>query len=114
MIATVSSSSAMRLSSPVASQSCRLVGAGAVAELLDEERVRQEAAVERDVGVRRQAVLVPERDERDRHRIGVGPLDQVAQRRAQLVHRERARIEDPVGDFAQPAQALALASDALL
>src|SRR5262249_575492 len=44
---------------------CRHVGIhpGLGAQLFDEERVRQEAAVERQVGVGREAVLVPERDQ---------------------------------------------------
>src|SRR5438552_285055 len=91
----------------------RRVGPGPGPQLLDEEGVGEEAAVERQVGVGRQAVLVAERDEGDRHRTRLGALDEVAPRAAQLVHGERARVEDAAGDLAQRPQLLALAPDAV-
>src|SRR5438132_10975256 len=89
----------------------RRVGPGPGAQLLDEKGVGQEAAVERQIRVGRQPVLVAERDEGDRHRARLGPLDEVAQRAAQLVHGERARVEDPVGDLAEGPDTLALEQD---
>src|SRR6266849_10405138 len=83
------------------------------AQLLDEERVRQEAAVERQVRIARQAVLVAERDQRDGHRARLGTRDEVAQRAAQLVHGERAGVEDAVGELAQRPELLALVADAV-
>src|SRR5438128_6818388 len=91
----------------------RRVGPGAGPQLLDEAGGGEEAAVERQAGVGRQAVLVAERDEGDRHRARLGALDEVAQRAAQLVHGERARVEDAAGDLAQRPQLLALAPDAV-
>src|SRR5262245_16975558 len=91
----------------------RRVGAGSRTQLLHEERVRQEAAVEDEVGVGRQPVLVAERHQRDRHRARLGALETRAQRRTQLVHGERAGVDDAVGHAAQGAERLALASDAV-
>src|SRR5436309_3172970 len=89
----------------------RRIGARLGAQLLDEEGVGEEAAVERQVRVGREAVLVAERHERDRHRARLGVVDEVAQRAAQLVHGERAGVQDAVGDLAQRLQLLALAPD---
>src|SRR5262249_42459406 len=82
-------------------------------QLLDEERVRQETAIERQVGVGRGAVLVPERDQGDRQRGGVRRLEELAQRGPQLVNGERARVDDARRLAAQLAQRLALAPDAV-
>src|SRR5438552_16009618 len=72
----------------------RRVGPGPGAQLLDEEGVGEEAAVDRQVRVGRQAVLVAERDQGDRHRARFGALDVVALSAAQLVTGYRARVED--------------------
>src|SRR5205807_2435878 len=42
-----------------------------------------------------------------------GALDEIAERAAQLVHRERARVEHAVGDLAERPELLALAPDAV-
>src|SRR5579871_1310157 len=86
---------------------------GTVPQLLDEEGVGEEPAVDHEVGVARQAVLVAEGDQSHRHRARVGTLDEVAQRRAQLVGGEGARVEDAIGDLAQGEQRVALAADAV-
>src|SRR5437667_594336 len=91
----------------------RRVGPGAVTELLDEEGIRQEAAVDREVGVARETVLVAEGHERHGHRAGPGAPDQLAERGAEFVNGERARVEDAVGDLPQGPQLLALATDAV-
>src|SRR5207244_13128140 len=49
----------------------------------------------------------------DRHRSRLGPIDQVTERAAELVDGECARIEDPVGELAEPAELLPLAADAV-
>src|SRR5262245_4536969 len=89
------------------------IHSGLGTQLLDEERVRQEAAVEHQVGVDREAVLVPERDQGDRQRAGVGRLEELSQRGPQLVHGEHARVDDARRLAAQLAQRFALAPDAV-
>src|SRR5438874_1082904 len=64
----------------------RGVRAGPVAQLLDEERVWQEPAVDGEVGVARQAVLVAEGHERDGHAAARDAIDEVAERGAPLAH----------------------------
>ena len=75
----------------------RLVEAGERAQLVDPERVGQEPAVEHEVGVEGQAVLVPERQQRRLHRRGrLVALEQVPHPPAQLVDVERGRVDDDV------------------
>src|SRR2546428_7532098 len=83
-------------------------------EARDEVRVRQEAHVEDEVGVERDAVLEPERHERGgeacpRPRCHV-VLDQEL---LELVDGERRGVDDPVGDLAQVRHRLALGANAL-
>src|SRR6266550_3454510 len=63
----------------------RGVRAGPVAQLLDEERVWQEPAVDGEVGVARQAVLVAEGHERDVHAAARDAIDEVAERGTELL-----------------------------
>ena len=91
----------------------RGVRAGPVAQLLDEERVWQEPAVDGEVGVARQAVLVAEGHERDGHAAARDAIDEVAERGTELVHGEPTRVDDAIRDLTQRSQLLALTADAV-
>src|SRR5262249_40050855 len=91
----------------------RRIASRLVAQRLHEVRVGEKTAVQHQIRVGGQAVLVSEGEEPERHRARLGPIDEVAQRAAELVHRERARVEDAVGKLPQAAQLLPLATDAV-
>src|SRR3954451_12449211 len=90
------------------------IGASERAQLLDPVRVGQEAAVEHEVDVGREAVLVPERDDvRLQGTGGLVDVEQLAQPVAQLVHVELAGVEDDVGAALHVLEQHALRGDAL-
>ena len=92
----------------------RRVEAGERAELLDPVRIRQEPAVEHEVDVEREPVLVAERHDVDlQRRVGVVLGEQLAQPVAQLVHVERRRVDAQVGFGHERLEQRALAGDAV-
>ena len=89
----------------------RLVLARQGGQLGDEERVRQEADVEHDVGLGGDAVLEPERQHRHRQLALTAPvalLDQAPQH----VDVQRAGVDDRARLLAQSRQRLPLGADA--
>ena len=82
-------------------------------QLVDPVRVGQEPAVEHGVGVDRHAVLEPERDDLDLHRVGLGVGEQVEQPLPELVDVELAGVDDDVGRLADGLEQLPLEGDAL-
>src|SRR3989442_9578996 len=84
-------------------------------EPLHEERVRQEARVEQQVGLRRQAVLVTEGDDRDVHRLVTGLRREVVlDVTPQLVHVEVAAVDDEVSALTERLEGLTFAADPFL
>ena len=83
-------------------------------QLLDPVRVRKEAAVEHEIDVEREAVLVAERDDVDLEcRVGAGLREQLAQTVAQLVHVERRRVDAQIGLADERLEQRTLARDAV-
>ena len=70
---------------------------GEGAELIDPVRVREEAAVEDDVDVERQSVLVAEGDDVDPEVSRIAGAEQVAHAVAEPMHVQVARVDDDVG-----------------
>ena len=92
----------------------RGVGARPRAQLLHPVRVGEEAAVEHEVDVDRQAVLVPERHEAGLQRAGALLVaEDLAQAVAQLVHVELGGVDDQIGQAAQLVEQLAFVGDAV-
>src|SRR5438874_3397252 len=90
-----------------------VVEPGLRSQRVDPVRVRQEARVEHEVDVEREAVLVAERDDR---RLQAGPSlapEQVEQPVAQLVDVELGGVDDHVGLGLDRLEELPLALDAL-
>src|SRR3954451_8443202 len=92
----------------------RGVGAALRSQVLDPVRVRQEAAVEHEVDVERQAVLVAERHDAGLERGGAVALAEAgAEAVAQLVDVEVAGVDDEVGAPLELVEQLALRGDAV-
>ena len=71
--------------------------AGVLAELLDVVRVAQEPGIEHEVGLERNAELVAEADELDRHLVGFHVAQPGEEALAQLPQRQLGGVEDDVG-----------------
>ena len=81
------------------------VGPGERAQLLDPVRVREEAAVEHEVDVERQAVLVAERHDRRLQEVVDRALrEELPEPVAQLVDVGVAGVDDEVGVALQPLE----------
>src|SRR6476661_8253808 len=91
----------------------RRVPSGQGPQLGDPVRVGQEAHVEDDVGIERQAVLEPERHDGDAQLDAAVAREERGQLGAQLVHVEARAVDDDVGGRAQVEEQLALALDAV-
>ncbi len=92
----------------------RLVEPAEGPQLLDPEGVGEEAAVEDQVDVERDAVLVPERDDRGLHVLLLVVTEGLEDPRAQLVRVQLAGVDHEVGPLAYRLEQLALVGDRLL
>jgi len=91
------------------------VGPGQRTQLVDPVRVREEPAVEEEVDVDGDAVLVPERHDarlqrRDRWRVLAEELVEAVAQRVDVEHRG---VNDEVGLALEPSEELSLAGDAV-